>query len=157
MCVIIDADARDEVFGNADSEAGAYMLEWLTSGPGKLVIGGQLRRELTGSGEFTRWLRTAIRVGRVIDAGDSDVDAGAKALRRGSMCRSNDTHVLALARESKARLLFTNDRKLQEDFRDPRIIRTPRGHVFTTRCGTAITDVHRDLLSRADICAAPAV
>ena len=86
MCVIIDADARDEVFGNAESEAGAYMLDWLTNGPGKLVIGGRLRAELSGSRAFSTWLRTATRVGRVIDAGDSDVDAGTKELQSAGMC-----------------------------------------------------------------------
>ena len=152
MCVIIDADARDQVFGGAESAAGTHMLDWLTNGPGKLVIGGKLRAELSGSQAFVTWLRTAIRTGRVINAGDAEVHADDRALKREGTCRSNDTHILALARQSKARLLFTNDRKLQDDFRDPRIIGNPRGHVYTTRLTTAITDVHRDLLSRADIC-----
>ena len=152
--MIIDNDVRDEVFGDAESAAGSYMLDWLTTGPGRLVVGGKLRRELGDSRAFGTWLRTALRVGRVVDVGDSAVDAESEALERRGVCRSNDFHVLALARKSKARLLFTNDRRLQQDFRDPRIVARPRGIVYTTRNGTAITAVHRHLLSRADICVA---
>ena len=133
------------------------MLDWLTTGPGRLVVGGKLRRELGGSRAFVAWLRTALRVGRVIDVGDSGVDTEAEALERKGICRSNDLHVLALARRSRARLLFTNDRRLQQDFRDSRIVARPRGLVYTTRNGTAVTTTHRSLLSRADICGAPRV
>ena len=156
MCVIVDNDVRDEVFGGAESAAGSFMLDWLTTGKGRLVVGGKLRAELGGSQAFATWLRTALRVGRVIDIGDTAVDAEEAALERSRLCRSNDTHVLALARKSNARLLFTNDRKLQQDFRDPKIVASPRGHVYTTRMGTVITDVHQELLARADICAAAA-
>lgn len=156
MCVIIDNDVRDEVFGSAESAAGTYMLDWLTTGSGRLVVGGKLRRELGGSGAFATWLRTALRVGRVIDVGDSGLNAESDTLQRKGICRSNDIHVLALARKSKARLLFTNDRRLQQDFRDPRIVARPRGLVYTTRNGTDVTSVHRRLLSRADICVSSA-
>ena len=154
MCAIVDNDVRDEVFGGAESPAGKLMLDWLT-GPGRLVVGGKLRAELAGSQAFTTWLRTASRFGRVINVSDAEVDAETDALDQQQVCRSNDTHVLALARKSKARLLFTNDRKLQQDFDDPKIVARPRGIVYTTRNGPAVTKVHRDILSRKDICAAP--
>ena len=38
MCAIVDANVRDEVFGNAASPAGKFFLDWLTSGKGKLVL-----------------------------------------------------------------------------------------------------------------------
>ena len=52
MCVIVDNDVRDEVFGGATSEAGKYLFDWLTDGRGKLAVGGRLRRELGGSNSF---------------------------------------------------------------------------------------------------------
>ena len=79
--------------------------------------------------------------------------------------RSNDTHVLALARVSGARLLFTNDDDLKRDFANPDIIPGTPGQIYTTNRGrrvrsyarqeiTRVTDTHRNLLRRNDLCAA---
>ena len=141
MCVIVDNDVRDEVFGGAGSEAGKYLFDWLSDGRGKLAVGGKLRRELSGSSRFVRWMKTAQLVGRVVSVEDERVDRESDLILEGGLCESNDPHVLALARVSGSRLLFTNDRRLQKDFRNQRIIRRPRGVVYTTRVDKKLTDV----------------
>ena len=85
-------------------------------------MGGGLLIELGKNAGFVRWLRTAQRVGRARRVPDDDVDAETEVLRSRRMCRSDDEHVLAMARLSGARLLFTNDNALQDDFRDRQII-----------------------------------
>lgn len=152
MCVIVDNDVRDEVFGGASSEAGRYLFDWLTDGRGKLAVGGKLRRELSGSSSFVRWMKVAQLVGRVISVEDRRVDEESNRILAEGHCESNDPHVLALARVSRSRLLFTNDRRLQRDFGNPQIIRRPRGVVYTTRVDKKLTDVHVDLLSRDNLC-----
>ena len=152
MCVIVDNDVRDEVFGGAGSEAGKYLFDWLTDGRGKLAVGGRLRRELSGSNSFVRWMKVAQLVGRVISVEDRQVDEESNRILEEGLCESNDPHVLALARVSRSRLLFTNDRRLQNDFGNPQIIRRPRGVVYTTRVDKKLTSVHVDLLRRDNLC-----
>ena len=83
---------------------------------------------------------------------DDDVDVETDAIRSQGICRSDDEHVLALARVSGARLLFTNDRDLQEDFRNRQIIAGTRGRIYTTVDYSDVRPTHRDLLNRSDLC-----
>ena len=153
MCVIVDANVGHEVFGPSQSEAGEFLLSWLNRGGRPLVVGGRLLIELGRNAAFVRWLRTAQRAGRARRISDQDVNSETVTLRSQDVCRSNDEHVLALARVSGARLLFTNDNALQDDFRDRQIIggRT-QGRIYTTQRGGQVSRTHRDLLSRRDLC-----
>ena len=46
--------------------------------------------------------------------------------------RSDDPHVLALARATGARLLHTGDRDLMADFKNKKFLAQPRGKVYST-------------------------
>ena len=154
MCAIVDASARGHVFGEKRSEAGEYFFNWLNSDKGqpKLVIGGKLLQELSGSSQFVIWLQSALLAGRAKRVSDKEVDTVTKELEDLRTCKSNDQHVLALAKVSGARLLFANDRDLQIDFGNRRIIGGVRGKVYSTRKHTHVTSTHRKLLSRRDLC-----
>ena len=152
MCAIIDTNVRDEVFGNNPSEAGTYLLNWLEKGNGKLAIGGRLRRELSQSERFQVILDLLLLAGRTINAVDHDVDAEAQSLLRVGICKSDDEHVLALARVSGARLLFTNDRDLQQDFKNRQIVDGVPRRVYTTLRTKSVTHTHRKLLRRENLC-----
>ena len=152
MCAIVDNNVRDQVFGNNRPSAGEFFFNWLEERGGRLVIGGELLRELSGYSNFTDWLPGAIRSGRVSVIPDQTVDAEAESLRAEGICRSNDEHVLALARLSGARLLFTNDNDLQDDFRDRSIVGGVRGRIYTTGERSDVRRTHRDLLNRGDLC-----
>lgn len=54
-----------------------------------------------------------------------------RALQGTGQLRSNDPHILALARASGARLLYTADKDLIADFKNPRIVSRPRGKVYS--------------------------
>ena len=152
MCVIVDNDVRDEVFGHAESDAGKAMLGWLTEGKGRLVVGGHLLTELAASKSFLTWARTLQLRGRMTTIPADRVEAEQARLARASVCESNDLHVVALARTSGARLLFTNDEALQRDFKNTGLISTPRGNIYTTGRTKSVTRAHRDLLRRTDLC-----
>jgi len=49
------------------------------------------------------------------------------------LCKSNDAHVIALARAAKARVLVSDDRDLFRDFKNPRLLNNPRGKVYQRR------------------------
>ena len=139
MCAILDNSARDEVFGDTPTERGLAFHEWLNAGRGRLVIGGtKLRAELAGnrrqpgSVNFRKWLPEAIRLGRLAQWDDNEVDNVASVLEEQGVCQSDDPHVVALAQASGARLLYTVDRALQQDFTNPVVIANPRGKIYPT-------------------------
>ena len=153
MCAIVDVNVASEVFGNPRPPAGRVFLEWLESPRGQLVVGGRLRAELSRNARLLGWLKSATRFGRVRTVSDDDVDERENRLRREGVCTSNDEHVLALALVSGARLLYTNDNALIADFKNREIVADPRGRVYTTARGTAVTSAHRRLLGARDLCA----
>ncbi len=53
---------------------------------------------------------------------------------------------------SGARPLYTNDRALQDDFKNTLIVEGVRGRVYTTLQRGDVRRVHRDLLGRNDLC-----
>ena len=147
MCAIVDADVVHQVFGSGRPEAGAKFFQWLNTGSGRLVAGGKLTKELAqASPGFRQWARRAVAAGRMKIERDSQVDARAQELWRERKCKSNDPHAIALAQISGARLLYSNDRKLQEDFRSKNLIDSPRGKVYTTLTNTDFVSSHRSCL-----------
>ncbi len=154
MCAIVDASVRDQVFREKKSEAAQFFFDWLNSGKGqpKLVIGGKLLQELSGSENFISWFQAAQLAGRAKSIPDKEVDNATKELEDLKICKSNDQHVLALARVSGARLLFADDGNLQSDFGNREIIGGVRGKVYSTKVNKHVTSTHRRLLSRSDHC-----
>ncbi len=154
MCAIIDNDVSHQVFGANPTGPGLFFRDWLSrSNGGIIVVGGRLFRELIQNPNFRSFFEARQQAGRAIRIPDPVVDA-AEAELQSVDTRSNDKHVLALAQVSGARLLFTNDRALQGDFRNTRIVPGTRGRIYTTVEFTDIRRTHRNLLNRTDLCAA---
>lgn len=151
MCAIIDVNVLHQVFGQNRPSAGEKFFAWINSGPGSLVIGGKLSQELNNYTPFRDWLVEAKRAGRVISTKDSEVISETMFLKDNGMCQSNDEHIIALARLSGARLLYANDNKLQDDFKNKNLIDSPRGSVYSTLVKQNFTPSHSSLL-RNSIC-----
>ena len=155
MCGIVDANVANEVFGEDCSPAGGRFFDWIASPRGQLVVGGELRRELSRDHRFVRWLGSAIRYGRGRAIPDEAVEERADDLRRRDICKSDDEHVLALAVASGARLLYTNDNSLMDDFRNRNIVPGPPGKIYTTKDRKDFRPAHRKLLGMRNLCRAP--
>ena len=69
--------------------------------------------------------------------------------------RSDDPHILALSSVSGARLLYSNDDALQQDFTNSDLLNNPRGRVYSTRVNSRFDQRKRNLLRNAPPCAAP--
>lgn len=157
MCAIIDANVTFEVFGTKQTEAGVRFRNWLDGGRGRLVVGGRNLEELTRNRNFERWFREERRRGgRVRQARNEIISERQQALVRDGLPTSDDEHVLALAQVSGARLLYSNDRRLKNDFLNAAIIREPGGKVYTTQRGrrhvTHFTNEHEELLRTENLC-----
>jgi len=152
MCAILDANAAHEVFGsNAGqaTEAGRGFFQWLKDGKGNLGVGGKLKQELDqGVPGFRMWAGQAILAGQLVNVDDHRVNDQTKDVKKHGDLKSDDPHVIALAQVSGARLLFSNDEKLHEDFGNPEVINHPRGKIYSTSENKSFTKDKRTLLNR---------
>lgn len=155
MCAILDASVVSQVFGNKRPPAGEAFFDWITYRHGRLVVGGKLDQELRKNGRFRLWIRDALLSGKAKRLADKQVDEVADQLVRDGTCRSNDPHVIALAQLSGARLLYSNDKKLNRDFLNGELVPPPSGSVYTTLEERELTPDHQALLDRRDMCPRP--
>lgn len=131
MCAILDNNVVHEVFGSNPTSAGVKFFNWINSGPGHLVVGGKLLEELSKNYNFGKWLQQAFSAGRASNPGNERVDNITDDLIKADSCESDDQHVIALAQLSNARLLYSKDGDLQQDFKNKELIDNPRGKVYS--------------------------
>jgi len=154
MCAIIDTNAVHEVFGGENHEAGLQFRLWIYSGRGRLVIGGRLTAELSrASVQFRRWVSIVQSQGKILREPDDTVNQREIDLTDEGRCQSNDPHIIALAQVSGARLLYSNDKALQRDFKNQDLINNPRGKIYTTNeVRGKFSSGHKKMLARKDLC-----
>lgn len=146
------------------------ITDWLFKKGGNLVFGGHLWHEYCGGhvvadlapgkpepGETSRvklFIKSLFQSGRAIQIGQKDVLKEQRVVVEIGICRSNDTHVIALARLSGARTLVTSpesnknptgDKLLQIDFKNRQLINNPKGSIYKNR-------THRKLLQHTRAC-----
>ena len=130
MCIIVDTSVAPLVFSNPTPPDYTPIFDWIENKGGCLIYGGRLKTELFVMGKVARRIRGWSRAGRAMSVPDGDVDAVEKRLCNNGICRSDDPHVIALARISFARTLCADDRDLETDFKDPTIVPKPRGRIY---------------------------
>jgi len=137
MCIIIDANRLGEFLGEPVSADAAPIHRWLNRGRGTVVYSteGEFHSEI-GSSARTK-LAEYVRAGKAILVPSEHYREDVRTLQ-GLPIRSDDAHVLALARASGARLLYTADRNLAADFKDRRFVNRPRGKVYTRAANAAL-------------------
>ncbi len=153
MCAIVDANVANEVFGPNPTPAGDKFFDWINKGSNRLVVGGKLLEELeVGSLKFREWASQAVRAGKMRTLNKDEVYASVEKMKQRGRHKSDDPHVLAVAELSGARLLYSNDGKLQQDFKNKKLIDNPQGNIYSTRQNKNFTKTHKRLLSRQDLC-----
>ena len=131
MCIIVDANRIGGLLGDPPDKDSAPVRSWIESGRGRIVYstGGQFANEIGGKAKLK--LQEYVRAGSARLVPHADLAEMEERLRSNQSLRSNDPHVIALARASGARLLFSGDRNLIRDFTSPQIISKPRGKVYS--------------------------
>lgn len=146
MCAIVDADVADQVFGPGNRpEAGRAFFQWLNTGRGRMVTGGENWRELCRT-SAQKWMQAAIAAGRIHILDRATIDDKTSELK--VACVSNDSHVVALAQISGARLLYSNDGDLHRDFGNKTLVDRPRGRIYSTKENDAFDKRLRGLLNK---------
>ena len=132
MCIIVDANCLGEFLSDPATENAAPIRNWMTKRGGLIVYstGGAFETEV--GHRQRRRLDIYVRAGQARVVPASQFAADERALRARTDRRSNDPHVLALARATGVRLLYTNDDDLVEDFKNKKFIDQPRGKVYSS-------------------------
>ena len=131
MCIIVDANRLGGLLSDpADADA-APVRNWLERG-GRIVYstGGAFTREV-GRRRMRDRLLDYARAGRAQYVPADQLADDERTLAARHDLRSDDRHVLALARTAGVRLLYTGDRDLMADFKNKALIDRPRGRVYT--------------------------
>ena len=160
MCAIIDAaNVGSELWDHKGNDAGQGFREAVDDGRIPLVSGGsKMSTEVAGSGQrMLTWFAELRRSGKLTMKDNHQVDGQEARLQAATpgttgACQSNDHHIIALAQVSGARLLYTNDSDLTQDFNDHHLISTPRGKVYSTSITSDFSLQRRNLLARTDLC-----
>ena len=109
MCIIIDANVLGEFLSEVVNEDCKPIYQWLEKG-GKIIYssGGRFSDEI--GADARRKLNELARKGNAILIGARIFQNAEAAVKRDGSCKSDDFHVLALAKISGARALYTRDR-----------------------------------------------
>ena len=133
MCVIVDANAAAETLASTPSEDAVPVRNWLEKANGRMVFGGVLQDELAKVKTAWRSIYKLWQAGRAIQIPRSRIEQETSIIKAKHALRSDDPHVIALARVSGARVLFSRDRALHADFGNPELVANPRGRVYQRR------------------------
>lgn len=131
MCMIVDTSRMADLLAEPAKEDATPVRRWVDGGAGNLVYttGDKFDQEMTD--RALDWLSEREKAGRAKLILPASVQSEVRRLESLNRLRSDDAHVLALARVSGARLLYTRDKALMDDFRDPEIVPRPRGKIYS--------------------------
>ena len=131
MCLIIDANRLGAFLSDPAHEDAAPIRNWLDRRGGRIVYstGGAFATEV-GRGTRAKLLAYSQAGKAQLVSADRFVD-DERSLRERTDLRSDDPHVLALARWARVRLLYTADADLIADFKNKQFIDHPRGKVYS--------------------------
>ena len=131
MCIIVDANKLGNFLAEPANDDAAPIREWLDRGEGSIFYstGGKFTKEIGKEAKIR--LQNYSRNGKAKLFPASKFEQDLRDLQAQGGLRSNDPHILALARASGARLLYTGDQDLIEDFKNKRFIDQPRGKIYS--------------------------
>ena len=123
MCIIVDANVANEFV--AKSADAMPVLDKIVHGNLKMVCDHDLKMEWmrTRLGKLYQQLQLA---GRVLEYSVDQTKAEIMIVKKLAI-KSDDPHIIALARVSGARILFSRDVKLHEDFKSLILVPNPKG------------------------------
>lgn len=136
MCIIIDANVANEFA--TGSENATPVLVRLTKGKLKLVAGGKLKVEWQRT-KLGRLYQQLLLSGTLVEYSERQTEEALATIRSEDL-RSDDPHVLALARASGARILFSRDERLHDDFKNRRILPGEKGKIYQCKDHVHVLD-----------------
>lgn len=130
MCMIVDANRLGIFLTRPESEDALPIHNWIEKGWGNLIYstGGKFAGEVGRNARHR--LAGYLQAGRATFIPASKFAKYEREFADNKAVRSDDPHVLALARFSGARLLYTADKNLRDDFKDTQLLK-PKGKIYS--------------------------
>ena len=115
MCAILDANLWSEFFDKKETMQPVHT--WLKKKNGKLVYSDHqlFQRELTRKQKL--FLKKYSKLSKAEFVPKKEVEKIIGKLRKNKTIKSNDIHILGLAKANKVKVLCTRDKKLEKDFK----------------------------------------
>lgn len=129
MCIIIDNCVVVNVLLERNTKY-CHILKALFDRKNKLIIGGLLKDEYLRNNNIRQIIKQLDQSGISKIIPKSEIEHEKQLVEDSGHCISNDTHIIALARVGGARVLCSDDAKLQADFKNPSLISAPRGKIY---------------------------
>lgn len=132
MCMIVDANLASVVFKNTSDKAYEALRKTIFSNKLTLIHGGHLTEEYKRAGILKLEIIGQLsRSGRLIKVAENAIKQELALIK--SKCKSNDDHIIALARadRKRAHILCSNDQALHSDFKNKALIDKPRGKIYS--------------------------
>lgn len=150
MCIIVDANRLGVLLSRRTNEDVKPIHDWLDDRQGMIIYstGGEFENDVSEGAR--RALAELVKSGKARFINRRRLESKVKLLTAYANYRSNDPHVLALAIVSGARLLYTADQALRDDFKKGKwmngefIIQKPRGKLYSSK--------NNSNLLAADVC-----
>ena len=116
MCMILDSNRWID-FSNQKEDM-KPIRKWLEKQNGKLVYSNYepIQKELNYLKNNN--LKAYYEAGKALFIPNEEVEKKVEEIKNKYQLRSNDIHILGLAKASNAKVLCTKDRKLHQDFKD---------------------------------------
>jgi hypothetical protein len=136
MCLIVDTNVAHKILlriDDPDFKDVHARLFAVKQPAAALVYGGRLAREYAGNDRIRRVVLALERNGAAIRISNNLVEGETAWAVASGLCRSDDPHIIGLARAANVRLLCSHDRELHTDFTNGALLGNPRGKVFQTR------------------------
>lgn len=130
MCLIVDEDVAWSACPQHKNPDFEPIKKWLESRRGILVLCKELWSKVKVNQCVQKYFYGLWQSGLAEFAKEEWVTEEMKRLERMSLC-SNDILILALARASGARTLYTKDGKLMKDFRNMAVVPRPKGKIYS--------------------------
>ncbi|APC41039.1 type II toxin-antitoxin system VapC family toxin [Clostridium estertheticum] len=125
MCIIIDTNVFASVFNcsSAEHEDFKPVLDWITKGSGKAVIGGNTyRTELKKAKRYLKLFTLLASCNKIIHVDDAEVDQIEINLKKQLVHRDfDDPHLIALTIVSKTKLICSGDARAYKYIKDPNL------------------------------------
>ena len=136
MCLIVDTNVAHRILLRRDDPDFKDVHERLfaVSKPSAtLVYGGKLAREYAATDSIRRIVVRLDRTGGAVRISDDLIEQETASAVASGFCKSDDEHIIGLARAANVRLLCSHDQDLHADFTNRALLSNPRGKVYQNR------------------------
>lgn len=143
MCLIVDANCGSMAFRDPPDDDFKPITDSLFLANAKLIVGGsKLMDEYRRIGSAMRALAILDKAGKVRWQDNKAVDKEQENLTNSGICKSDDEHIVALARLSGVRLICTRDKALHQDLGNKSLIGHPSVSIYQDRSHALLLRKH---------------